>query len=524
MYDGAPENIDLEEVKREILEDITNLKMSLLRRYPFLALVLGSVRIIGVYDLPVPAGVTPDGYLLIRLRDWNIFSPTERSFILLHEALHLNFLHTIRGVGKDLEVWNIATDAVVNEVLKRLFEEEGIGGFEALLSRSITFDFLKNNFPSLKIEKNMTAEELYELLINEITRRSLTPSCSRSPQCQQGQQGQQQGKQKSTSRFNRDPFNRGPWSNRDFLSGDILPTNPLTQDQEAGTEGKKETLIQEGDPSLYENKPGESFENRIESFRKAMEALARKIAATLYSEKTAGDIPAGLLRELQNISEAEKPFWYNLLRATISPYGSREVRTFSRPNRALGEFSRRTGLIYPERVSAGGELIVMVDTSGSIDDKELENFASTIADVVTRNHDFQVIVIPWDAEPYEVKVISWRNKEDLQNKTFYGSGGTVILPALEKAYEIMRKKGSSIRGVIVMSDGEIYDEDDERVEEMLKKIKSRTLLTLMITTMKVPEPFKSAGWTIFKIDRNTGLVTDIIKGGESIKPKSQIYA
>jgi predicted metal-dependent peptidase len=53
------------------------------------------------------------------LRTSDIAASVEHlSWILAHEALHVRLHHPARGVGKDMEAWHIACDAVVNRLLK----------------------------------------------------------------------------------------------------------------------------------------------------------------------------------------------------------------------------------------------------------------------------------------------------------------------------------------------------------------------------------------------------------------------
>ncbi len=77
----------------------------------------------------------------------------ERAFLLAHELMHKKFLHTIRleknGVKKDLEVWNEATDAIINANLER-------DGFK-----------IKKGYINRPEALHYSADEFYEILLKE---------------------------------------------------------------------------------------------------------------------------------------------------------------------------------------------------------------------------------------------------------------------------------------------------------------------------------------------------------------------
>lgn len=73
----------------------------------------------------------------------------EKVFLFAHEICHIAFDHIYRSEGKDIELWNIATDAAVNAILKQ-------DGF-TLLKRSV----------DIPEAINYDAEQLYNKLLEE---------------------------------------------------------------------------------------------------------------------------------------------------------------------------------------------------------------------------------------------------------------------------------------------------------------------------------------------------------------------
>lgn len=76
-------------------------------------------------------------------------SVEEQTFIFAHEVCHIAFNHILRSEGKNPELWNIATDGVINQSLKRDGLKMAPGGVD--IAEAINYD----------------AEQLYEKLLQE---------------------------------------------------------------------------------------------------------------------------------------------------------------------------------------------------------------------------------------------------------------------------------------------------------------------------------------------------------------------
>lgn len=81
-------------------------------------------------------------------------SESDRLFVLAHEIMHIKFMHMLRlkdksGNMRDLHVWNIATDAIINANLER-------DGFT-----------IKKGYVNKPEALNYSAEEFYQILLRE---------------------------------------------------------------------------------------------------------------------------------------------------------------------------------------------------------------------------------------------------------------------------------------------------------------------------------------------------------------------
>ena len=145
--------------------DIAALKRKMLVKYPFFGSVVASVGYKENKDIPT-AGT--DGETIYYNPEYlEGLSVEEQTFIFAHEVCHIAFNHILRSEGKNPELWNIATDGVINQFLKRDGLKMAPGVVD--MAEAINYD----------------AEQLYEKLLQEKQQSGQGNS-------QQNQQGNQQ--------------------------------------------------------------------------------------------------------------------------------------------------------------------------------------------------------------------------------------------------------------------------------------------------------------------------------------------
>ena len=92
-------------------------KKEMLARYPFFGSLAASVECVKASNLRT---IGSNGRTIFYNPDYiESLSEEDRVFVLTHEICHIAFDHISRGRGKDPVVWREATDAVINQLLKR---------------------------------------------------------------------------------------------------------------------------------------------------------------------------------------------------------------------------------------------------------------------------------------------------------------------------------------------------------------------------------------------------------------------
>ena len=166
-------------------------------------------------------------------------SDYDKLFIIAHELMHVKFEHMYRimdrnGQQRDQELWNIATDAIINANLER-------DGFK-----------IKNGYVNMPEALNYSAEEFYDKLLKEKQAKQQQQSKNGQNQSQNGDekqdkqngQGNAQSGEESQEKNGQDSF-------------DGQPKSQYNQEQKQGTDSGEQFA---DDHSLWEKAFEESQE------------------------------------------------------------------------------------------------------------------------------------------------------------------------------------------------------------------------------------------------------------------------
>jgi predicted metal-dependent peptidase len=135
-----------ESMRKKAAEVVMKAKVQLTINHPFFAQVVLGRKIAISDDVPT-AYVTPRGFITVGTRFAAALSVQQAVFLLAHEAMHYAMLHGLRRVYRDPRKWNIACDAVINDLL----QESKVG------------EFIEGGV-DMKGSKDKTSEQVYEQL------------------------------------------------------------------------------------------------------------------------------------------------------------------------------------------------------------------------------------------------------------------------------------------------------------------------------------------------------------------------
>lgn len=400
--------------------DIAALKRKMLVKYPFFGSVVASVDYKENKDIPT-AG-TDGETIYYNPKYLESLSVEEQTFIFAHEVCHIAFNHILRSEGKDPELWNIATDGVINQFLKRDGLKMALGGVD--MAEAINYD----------------AEQLYDKLLQEKQQRQQQNGQGNN----QSEQGNQQQNQQQNS------------SN----SGNSQEQDKQSQEQSGGDSGKD---LQEEDKSkqdvghdthsMWEQAVKKHKEQQEKSDKK--ESLLDKLLGKDAKEKEKNELEKKQ-EELESMGEKDA-FKKNLedkkkqleeLKETISKQASQAGTSTNRDVRIVNDIGTAKPIVdwryvlreaikydvdwsYKNATLEDGvvtanleeqpmpETEIVLDTSGSINEVLLKNFLRECKNILQHT---KLKVGCFDTEFYGFHEI--RTEEDIENMRFEGGGGT----------------------------------------------------------------------------------------------------
>lgn len=121
--------------------------------------------------------------------------------------------------------------------------------------------------------------------------------------------------------------------------------------------------------------------------------IAEAVSMERMRNKNLGHAKGSLLRRLDELIMAEKLPWYEYLSRFMTGFIS-QGESWRRPNRRFSEQYLPT----TDRLPAMGQLVVGIDTSGSIGEAELKAFAKHLNDVVEDCRPAEITVLWCDTE------------------------------------------------------------------------------------------------------------------------------
>lgn len=156
---------------------LDSVKSAILRKFPLLGATMSKLEFEEKTDIQTAA---TDGEKVFYNPNFiESLSPEQRTFVFSHELMHVAFDHILRSKNKDSKLWNIATDAVINQMLKAEnlpIIEGGVDIEEAI---------------------NKSAEEIYNKLLEEQNKQQQNKNSNGSGKQPQQQENNQQNQQQN---------------------------------------------------------------------------------------------------------------------------------------------------------------------------------------------------------------------------------------------------------------------------------------------------------------------------------------
>lgn len=393
--------------------DIDAIKRKLLIKYPTFGSVIANLEFQANKDI-VTAG-TNGKVLLYNPKFVSGLSDKERTFLFAHEVCHVAFEHIFRSEGKDKQLWNIATDSVINALLK----QDGLpmidGGVD--IPEAVNYD----------------AEEMYNKLLEEKKKQQEQQS-SQGNQQQNSQENQEQqssqGGQRQQNLQEQTEEQADVGHDTHSLWDKAIEERKKEQQEQAQQKAKKDSKTtaedkeKQDDTEQTEQETNEFVEkgeketfkqNKIER-RKQLQELSKEL-----TEESSHNAGTGIQRQGKKLSDIgiATPLidWRKLLRQAVK-YDEEWTRKNARMRN--GYFRRKLEEIpIPETE-------ILLDTSGSVSITLLRNFLRECKNILANS---KVKVGCFNTEFHGFTEL--RRVEDIDNMSFQIGGGTDFNVAVE---------------------------------------------------------------------------------------------
>jgi predicted metal-dependent peptidase len=200
----------------------------------------------------------------------------------------------------------------------------------------------------------------------------------------------------------------------------------------------------DGDGDGSEGKNGRGRPVLTEAEKKAIRDEIKEAMVAAAQSAGAGKVPAGIARMIQSLTEP-KMDWRQLLRMNIQSV-LRSNYSFNRPNRK----SQHSGAILPGMVNDDTvEISVAIDMSGSISDKQANDFVSEVKGIMDEYKDFKLDLWCFDTRVYNYEQFSGDNADDITSYQVKGGGGTDF----DVNYNFMKESDIVPKKFIMFTDG-----------------------------------------------------------------------
>ena len=479
--------------------NIIDIKRKLLVKYPFFGNVVANVTYKESKKIPTAA---TDGKIIIYNQDFlDSLDSKEQLFTIAHEVCHIAFDHPNRGKGKIPLYWNIAADAVINQLLIQdgLSIVAGAVNIEDAINYNVEeyYEKLVKKHNSQQSENNSSTSK-----DNQESKNQQSGNNSSTLEDNEESKNQQKGNNSSTSEDNEESKNQQSGNNssdsknneesKDQQNGNGSSTSEdneenknqqngngssTSEDNEENTNQQSENDTNTSEDSCLENEYqvghdtheywGKNLEDELEDSpkdkneeqiqqnidkiskmgeqnafaenRKEKQKILERFSQELAKDSLSGKETNEELRKIGNIGEY-KPLidWRYLLKEAIKY----EI-DWSYQNATV-----ENGVITPHlEEQLYSETEIVLDTSGSVDKELLKSFLKECKNIwkVSR-----LKVGCFDVKFYGFQEINY--VDDIDNLILTGGGGTDFNVAVHAF-------STRVENKIIFTDGGQGDED-----------------------------------------------------------------
>jgi len=403
--------------------DISSIKRKLLIKYPFFGSITTNVNFVKNND--IPTACTDGQNIYYNFTYMENCALDKQLFIFAHEMCHIAFNHIYRSEGKEPELWNIATDGVINKFL----ENDGLPIPDGAINIAGA-----DKYDAEELYKKLLSEQKSNNKDNDKKGKSGNGSSSKkdnkgnnSSNNKKSNDSKEQNNNDNSSKSNEEKQNSKKFNSHSMWSNAIKrhKEQQTSSSSDNSKENKKQDSLRKTQKDLEKLGEKESFKKNREEKRKNLEKLRTNIIGKMFTTSES--------RQMDNIG-ISKPIvdWRYVLREAVNLDVDWSYRNATTEDGVLTPHLEE--YMVPETE-------ILLDTSGSINDELLRNFLRETKNILQQS---KIKVGCFDTKFYGFKDI--RTLNDIEKFPLVGGGGTSFDVAI-------RAFSNRVENKIIFTDG-----------------------------------------------------------------------
>ncbi len=330
-------------------------------------------------------GVATDAKKLYYNEEYiNALNIQQTQFVLAKQALHCALSHFARRQHRIKHRWGLACDYAVNPLLIN-------DGLKAPPGTLVDDGY-----------EGMTAEEIYHYIDDLDNEDSEFDKQSKDPPDDQ-----------DNNDPNQDGSDQQPSNSEDNQDPQMQQSFDMDMDEDGGENGIEEAGLAPQPAALS---PQEQEELSVQ--------WQQRLAGAAQQAMQAGKLGGSMARMVDFMLQPKLP--WRMLLARYMTSSARDDYSYFRPSSRRGDPA-----IFPSMRSAQINIAVGVDISGSVDDKEMNEFMSEV-DAIKANMRARITMLPCDAVLAEGAPFVFEPWEEIKLPTqLKGGGGTDFSPVFD---------------------------------------------------------------------------------------------
>jgi len=427
----------------ETLKKLELVKLRVIKDFSIFAPLLADLKIEKSNNVDTLALDYQNKLILYNENFVNNVDKNELVFALAHEIMHYLLIHDARRFKDKANnvIFNIGADALINEMLK--------------LKLGFMPDFVIN----LKFLKNIVPEEFENYETEDFLREDTITIYKKLLK--------KFGKYKQALESLANKFENGNLNEKD-IDNEI---DKISKD--LGLNDREKEILKKTIKHILENH--KEIGNVDEKTENEIKRKIEKGIVFSKAMKNRGNISFDFESLVEMFLKKKVLDWKKVLRETFSEIKSivrdynllRQSRKVQILRNALGK-----DLFIPElkREDFDVNVVIGIDSSGSIDDNEYSEFISEVYNLMNDVKNVRGYAIVWEAEVKKIIEIKngWNKQVFDELKKRKGYGGTIIESFFKKANELIRNKKKTY--CIVFTDGYTENVRNEWVKDFKKTI------------------------------------------------------